>query len=63
LQDDSIFQDAKISSNAAVVATKTLIDELLSFEEAQFRRPEELDDGIKTHDNRHNACANQIVAV
>ena len=31
LQDDGIFQDAKISNDAAVVVTKALIDDLLPF--------------------------------
>lgn len=63
LQDDGIIQGAKISDDAAVIATKTLIDELLSFQEVQFRRAEEFDDGIKARDNRCNTCADQVLAV
>jgi len=46
-----------------MVATKTLIDELLPFEEVRFRRPTKLDDSIKTRDNRCDAYANYILAV
>jgi hypothetical protein len=63
MQDDGIFQDAKISNDAAVVATKPLIDELLPFQEVRLRRPAELDDGIKTRDNCRDTCANQILGV
>jgi hypothetical protein len=33
LQNDGVFQGAKISNNATVVPTKALIDKLLSFQE------------------------------
>lgn len=63
LQYNSIFQDAKISNDAAVVTTKALIDQLLPFKELQLGRPKELDDGIETRDNCGDACANHVLVV
>jgi len=58
------FDDSnRISNNAVVVATETLIDEFLPFQEMQLRRPEKLDYSIKTCNNCRCACADQIFAI
>lgn len=45
-----------------MVVPKTLIDNLLPFNELQFCWLKELNDGIKTNNKGYNACANKILA-
>jgi hypothetical protein len=60
LQDDGVFHGAKISNDAAVIMTKTLINELFPFQEVRSRRVAEFDDSVKTCDHGSDTHANQI---